>query len=311
MPRKIQLYDGTETALVDASGNLQVVVAAGTAAFGKLAANSGVDIGDVDVTSIAAGTNLIGKVSIDQVTANANEVVLKAGTAAFGKLAANSGVDIGDVDVTSLPALAAGTALIGKVSIDQVTANANEVVVKSALPAGTALLGKVSIDQVTANANEVVLKAGTASIGVLGANSGVDIGDVTLNAGTAEIGKLAAGVAVIGSLGGLGILVPATVYFDDAVAADVDAAVGANANLRLVGFAARESAAAPAIASCYVVNGATGAAAGKVVPIALAASGMASQWFGPEGIPCPLGLSIDWEAGEIDISLYYKIVAVA
>ncbi len=39
---------------------------AGTNAIGKLAANSGVDIGDVDVTSLpalAAGTNLIGKVS--------------------------------------------------------------------------------------------------------------------------------------------------------------------------------------------------------------------------------------------------------
>jgi len=35
---------------------------AGTAAIGKLAANSGVDIGDVDVTSISAGTNTIGGV---------------------------------------------------------------------------------------------------------------------------------------------------------------------------------------------------------------------------------------------------------
>ena len=33
---------------------------AGTNAIGKLAANSGVDIGDVDVTSIAAGANTIG-----------------------------------------------------------------------------------------------------------------------------------------------------------------------------------------------------------------------------------------------------------
>lgn len=38
---------------------------------------------------------------------------LPAGTNTIGKLAANSGVDIGDVDVTSLPALAAGTNLIG------------------------------------------------------------------------------------------------------------------------------------------------------------------------------------------------------
>ncbi len=46
----------------------------------KLASNTGVDIGDVDVLSIAAGTNLIGKVGIDQATANANEVVIKSGT---------------------------------------------------------------------------------------------------------------------------------------------------------------------------------------------------------------------------------------
>lgn len=37
---------------------------AGTNAIGKLAANSGVDIGDVDVTSIAAGSNLVGDVGI-------------------------------------------------------------------------------------------------------------------------------------------------------------------------------------------------------------------------------------------------------
>lgn len=42
-----------------------VVLGAGTAGIGKLTANSGVDIGDVDVTSIAAGTNVIGKIAID------------------------------------------------------------------------------------------------------------------------------------------------------------------------------------------------------------------------------------------------------
>lgn len=51
------------------SGNeMQVDVVAslpaGTNAIGKLAANSGVDIGDVDVTSISAGSNLIGDVGI-------------------------------------------------------------------------------------------------------------------------------------------------------------------------------------------------------------------------------------------------------
>jgi len=37
---------------------------AGSNAIGKLAANSGVDIGDVDVTSISAGSNLIGDVGL-------------------------------------------------------------------------------------------------------------------------------------------------------------------------------------------------------------------------------------------------------
>lgn len=37
---------------------------AGTNAIGKLAANSGVDIGDVDVTSISAGTNTIGNMGL-------------------------------------------------------------------------------------------------------------------------------------------------------------------------------------------------------------------------------------------------------
>jgi len=57
---------------------------AGTNAIGKLAANSGVDIGDVTLT---------------------------AGTAAIGKLAANSGVDIGDVDILSIIPGVAATSL--------------------------------------------------------------------------------------------------------------------------------------------------------------------------------------------------------
>ena len=58
---------GTLAGAVSA-GQMQVDVVgalpAGTNAIGKLAANSGVDIGDVDVLSIAAGSNLIGDVGI-------------------------------------------------------------------------------------------------------------------------------------------------------------------------------------------------------------------------------------------------------
>ena len=47
----------------------------------NLEANSGVDIGDVDVLSIAAGTNLIGKFGIDQTTPGTTNGVAGTGTA--------------------------------------------------------------------------------------------------------------------------------------------------------------------------------------------------------------------------------------
>lgn len=88
--------DVTNTVTVDLGANNDVT----------LNANSGVDIGDVDILSIAAGDNNIGNVDIAS--------ALPAGTNAIGKLAANSGVDIGDVDVTSI---SAGSNLIGDVGL--------------------------------------------------------------------------------------------------------------------------------------------------------------------------------------------------
>lgn len=90
------------------------VLRAGTAGIGKLTANSGVDIGDVDVTSLPGTVESdIGAIKtaveiIDNIVSGSEAQVdvvaaLPAGTNAIGKLAANSGVDIGDVDVTSLP----------------------------------------------------------------------------------------------------------------------------------------------------------------------------------------------------------------
>lgn len=52
------------------NGTGTVGLNAGANAIGKLASNSGVDIGDVDVTSISAGSNLIGDVSIQPRTTN-------------------------------------------------------------------------------------------------------------------------------------------------------------------------------------------------------------------------------------------------
>ena len=65
--------DVTNTVTVDATGSGDVpitlageavVLGAGSASIGTLGANSGTDIGDVDVTSISAGANLIGDVGV-------------------------------------------------------------------------------------------------------------------------------------------------------------------------------------------------------------------------------------------------------
>lgn len=108
---------------------------------------------------------------------------------------------------------------------------------------------------------------------------------------------------------GEGIHVAASVDVNDALAADVDAAVAAAAGLRLVGWAARESAGAAAVATFRIVHGATVAGGTTVVPVELAANGFASAWYGPEGIAVPNGLSIDVIAGTVDVELFTKVVA--
>lgn len=106
----------------------------------KLVGNTGVDIGDVDVLSIAAGSNLIGKVGIDQTT---------PGT--------TNRVDIG-------AALPAGTNLVGKVGIDQTTpGTTNRVDVGAALPAGTANIGDVDEAPIACAAADVHAPAAAAA----------------------------------------------------------------------------------------------------------------------------------------------------
>ena len=214
---------------VNSSGALYIVqsaaLPAGTNAIGKLAANSGVDIGDVDVTSlpsIPAGTNSIGT------------VILGAGTAAIGKLSANSGVDIGDVDVTSLPSIPSGSNNIGSVGLESGTNAIGKLVANSGVDIGDVDVTSVIPGTGATNLGKAIQSAqGTTDTGVpalvvrndtLADLSGADgdyapiqvnasgavytvlsagtasIGTVVLGAGTAEIGKLAAGTAAIGKL---------------------------------------------------------------------------------------------------------------
>lgn len=91
-----------------------------------------------------------------------------------------------------------------------------------------------------------------------------------------------------------------------AVTADVDAAVAAERGLTLLGYSVQESAVSPAVATVAIVNGATGAAATKVVYIKLAASGSQTVWLG-DGVACDSGISIDHVAGQVDIVLHYRV----
>jgi len=67
---------------------------AGSAAIGKLAANSGVDIGDVDILSIAAGDNNIGNVDIVSLPASTNTIEV-VGDVAENENAAGNPVLVG------------------------------------------------------------------------------------------------------------------------------------------------------------------------------------------------------------------------
>lgn len=126
-------------------------------------------------------------------------------------------------------------------------------------------------------------------------------------AGSAHV-KIDAGTSNIGGITGTGINVAASVDVNSAIAADVDLAVAAAAGLRLVGFAAREIAATGAPASFIILHG-TIAAGTPVVPVELSLDQSTRDWFGPDGIAVPNGLSIDVVAGTVDVHLYYKVVA--
>jgi len=172
-----------------------VTVSSGTI---TLAANSGVDIGDVDVTSIIPGvgaTNLGKAIQSAQGVTDTGVPALVVRNDVLADLSGADG-DYAPVQVNATGAvytvlsastaeigkLAAGTASIGTVVLGAGSANIG------ALTAGTAEIGK--------------LAAGTAAIGsvTIGTSTGVDIGNVGLLAGTNEIGKLGAGTAIIGKI---------------------------------------------------------------------------------------------------------------
>ena len=90
---------GTFAVQATQAGTWTVVLGAGSAAIGKLAANSGVDIGDVDILSIAAGDNNIGNVDI--VTLPAGNLGARAMAASLSTTLATDDTHFGTVGAAS------------------------------------------------------------------------------------------------------------------------------------------------------------------------------------------------------------------
>lgn len=103
-------------------------------------------------------------------------VGLSSGSAVVGKVGIDQTTPGSTNGVQVVAALPAGSAVIGKTGIDQTTpGTTNGVQVVAALPAGAAVVGKFGIDQTTpGTTNAVQITAGAAVIGALTANQSVN-----------------------------------------------------------------------------------------------------------------------------------------
>ena len=160
---------------------------------------------------LVAGTALIGKVSIDQVTANANEVVTKTGSVTEATLSAETTKVIGTINVAASQTIA--------------VTNAGTFATQATLQAGTAEIGKLAagvaeignVKNSGTFATQATLQTGSNAIGKLTANSGVDIGDVDVTSiatGTNAIGRVGHDITGIGH----GVKTVTTAGTDEALA---------------------------------------------------------------------------------------------
>jgi hypothetical protein len=148
----------------------------------------------VDIKSITAGTSILGKVGIDQTTANANEVVIKSITAGDN--------NIGNVDIVTLPSGNLGQKTsAASLSVTPATDVADatyigDIKFGEALPSGTNNIGDVDI--ISLPSGNLGAQAKAASLCV---NPASDISDATY-IGDIKFGEaLPAGTANIGLVG--------------------------------------------------------------------------------------------------------------
>ena len=161
-----QLADGHNVTIDNASTDEVYVRGGGTA-------GSAVDGEVVAVQGIASGTAMAVTESTPLSGFATSAKQLADGHGVAATLTAETTKVIGTVNISAAQTVAAVTDITNTVTVDgTVTANpasgtidtvTSVTAIANSLPAGTALLGKVSIDQATANANEVVIKSGTVT----------------------------------------------------------------------------------------------------------------------------------------------------
>ena len=172
---------------------VQSTLQAGTATFGKLAANSGVDIGDVDVTSVPAPLSTTG----GGLEATALRVTIASDSTGVVSIDDNGGAITVDGTVTANLS-ATDNAVLDSIDGKITACNTGAVV----LAAGVAEIGKLAagiaeignVKNSGTFATQATLQTGSNAIGKLAANSGVDIGDV-------DVTSISAGANLIGDVG--------------------------------------------------------------------------------------------------------------
>ena len=176
----VSVDDGGGALTVDNGGTfaVQSTLQAGANAIGKLASNTGVDIGDVDVTSVVPGTAATNLGKAEDAGHASGDVGVMALSVRQNTAAALSGAD---ADYQPLI-----TDTNGRLHV----LDANSAAIKTAV--------ELIDDAISGNEMQVdvvaSLPAGTNAIGKLAANTGVDIGDVDVTSivpgtGATNLGK--------------------------------------------------------------------------------------------------------------------------
>ena len=182
----------------------------------------------------AIKTDSTGEVAVD---VSSSALPSGAATSAL-QTAGNNLLTTIDADTSSLAGAISGTEMQVDIvaSLPAGTNNIGDVDIASALPAGTNNIGDVDIASAlpagTNSIGTVILGAGTAAIGKLVANSGVDIGDVDVTSIVPGTGATNLGKAIQSAQGTTDTGVPALVVRNDTLA-DLSGADGDYAPLQV------------------------------------------------------------------------------